>query len=180
MYEELASVKEIVDLTPDEALDRVRAFLVLQGYRPVRRTNTRLIVDRFRPNRISGGEALVLSVTAFPQTGGGVRIAVEGNDDERLQEQRDKWIEWAESLPKKESSGKSPADPVGAAEAVDKPKLEDREKELRMDEDYYFAKEVARRLGKSIPEVWQMADTGELETKMVSGHRVFLKRAVKI
>lgn len=102
MSEELATVKGIVDLTPDEALDRAQAFLVRQGYRPVHRVNTRLTVDRFRPNHVSGGEAPVLSVTASPQPGGGVKIAVEGNDGEGLQERQAKWIEWAESLPKKE------------------------------------------------------------------------------
>ncbi len=59
MSEELASVKEIVNLTSGEALDRARAFLMRQGYRPVHRTDTCLIVERFRPSRIFGGEVLI-------------------------------------------------------------------------------------------------------------------------
>jgi hypothetical protein len=50
MYEELISGKEVVDLSPPQALDRAKYFLVEQGYVVVQRTATTLTVapGRFR------------------------------------------------------------------------------------------------------------------------------------
>ena len=46
MYEELTSGKEVVDLSPPQALDRAEYFLVGQGYVVVQRTATTLTVER--------------------------------------------------------------------------------------------------------------------------------------
>ena len=51
MYKELASIREIVDLTAQSALDRAETFLTQQGYVALRRTDTSLLVTRDRPGR---------------------------------------------------------------------------------------------------------------------------------
>ena len=93
--EELASVREIVDLTPDEALNRVKTFLVGQGYRPVNRSGNSLTVERSDPNlRLKGKDlslrdkVLTLWIAALPQPGGGIRITVRGNDRVGVHDQR--------------------------------------------------------------------------------------------
>ena len=103
MYEELTSGKEVVDLTPPQALDRAEYFLVGQGYVVVQRTATTLTVTREGAESAAGQErALKVVVMAVPQPDGGVRIKVRGNDREGVQERRGLWKLWAENLPKRQ------------------------------------------------------------------------------
>jgi hypothetical protein len=103
MYEELTSGKEIVDLSPQQALDRAEYFLVEQGYVVVQRTATTLTVERESSKAAARQEgALKVVVMAVPQPEGGVRIKVSGNDREGLQERQGLWKLWAENLPKRQ------------------------------------------------------------------------------
>jgi hypothetical protein len=101
-YGELASVKEIVDLSPQQALDEAQTFLVRQGYRPLERRGESLTVQRRSPNQSVGQNTLNLTVTALHQPEGGVRISIRGNDREGVQERQAAWLEWSERLPKKQ------------------------------------------------------------------------------
>ena len=101
MYEELTSGKEIVDLSPSQALDRAEYFLVGQDYVVVRRTATTLTADREGAAAGQEGTPKVV-LMAVPQPAGGVRIKVSGNDLEGLQERQGLWRLWAENLPKRE------------------------------------------------------------------------------
>ena len=104
MYEELISAKEVVDLSPPQALDRAESFLVGQGYVVVQRTATTLTVEREGSQGAAGHEgALKVVVMAVPQPDGGVRIKVRGSDREGLQERQGLWNLWAENLPKIQS-----------------------------------------------------------------------------
>ncbi len=100
MYEELTSGKEVVDLSPSQALDRAEYFLVGQDYVVVRRTATTLTAEREGAAAGQEGTPKVV-VMAVPQPGGGVRIKVSGNDREGVQERRGLWRLWAENLPKR-------------------------------------------------------------------------------
>jgi hypothetical protein len=102
VYGELASVKEIVDLSPQQALDEAQTFLVRQGYRPLERRGESLTVQRRSPNQTAGKNTLDLTVMALHQPEGGVRISVRGNDREGVQERQAAWLEWSERLPKKQ------------------------------------------------------------------------------
>ena len=101
MYGELASIRETVNLSEQEALDNAETFLTQQGYRPVQRTDTSLIVERQTPGDASEKSSLNLTVVAIPQPEGGVLIKVRGNDREGVEARQAQWIEWSESLPKK-------------------------------------------------------------------------------
>jgi hypothetical protein len=103
MYEDLTSGKEVVDLSPSQALVRAKYFLVEQGYVVVQRTATTLTVERegFEGTAEQGG-APKLVVMAVPQPNGGVRIKVRGNDREGLQERQGLWKLWVENLPKRQ------------------------------------------------------------------------------
>jgi hypothetical protein len=101
VYEELTSGKEVVDLSPPQALDRAE-YLVGQGYVVVQRTATTLTVEREGPEGAAGQEgASKVVVMAVPQPDGGVRIKVRGNDREGVHERRGLWKLWAENLPKR-------------------------------------------------------------------------------
>ena len=102
VYGELGSVKEIVDLSPQQALDEAQTFLVRQGYRPLERRGESLTVQRRSPNQTAEQNTLDLTVTALHQPNGGVRISVRGNDREGVQERQAAWLEWSERLPKKQ------------------------------------------------------------------------------
>lgn len=100
MYEELASVREIIDLSQQEALDSAQAFLTQRGYRTTERSEDSLTVVRTEPGR--GDEHIRnLTVVAVAQPEGGVQLRVRGNDSEGVQEQQAEWVEWSESLPKR-------------------------------------------------------------------------------
>jgi hypothetical protein len=102
VYEELTSGKEVVDLSPPQALDRAEPFLVGQGYVVVHRTATTLTVEREGSEGPAGREvAPKVVVVAVPQPDGGVRIKVRGNDREGVQERQGLWKLWVENLPKR-------------------------------------------------------------------------------
>lgn len=103
MYEELTSGKEIVDLSPPQALDRAEHFLVGQGYVVEQRTATTLTVTREVPKGANGdADVPKLVVLAVPEPEGGVRIKVRGDDSEHLQERQGLWKLWVENLPKRQ------------------------------------------------------------------------------
>jgi hypothetical protein len=103
MYEELTSGKEVVDLSPPQALDRAEHFLVGQGYVVVQRTATTLTAEREGTKGAAGhGGVPKVVVMAVPQCDGGVRIKVRGNDSEGLQGRQGLWKLWAENLPKRQ------------------------------------------------------------------------------
>ncbi len=104
MYEELTSIREIVDLSPPQVLDRAEYFLARQGYIIVNRTATTLTVERGGSEGAAGqGDAPKMVVIAVPQPDGGVRIKVKGNDHEGAQERQALWELWAENLPKRQA-----------------------------------------------------------------------------
>ena len=71
MHETLASVKEIVDLSPQEALDSAQTFLVQQGYHIVERTDTSLTVDRRKREGMIEYAALNVISRGYTSTIGG-------------------------------------------------------------------------------------------------------------
>jgi hypothetical protein len=102
VYEELTSGKEVVDLSPPQALDRAENFLVGQGYIVVHRTATTLTVEREGPECVSGLESVMkLVIMAVPQSEGGVTIKVRGSDLEGVQGRQGLWMLWVENLPKR-------------------------------------------------------------------------------
>ena len=104
VYEELTSGKEIVDLSPSQALDRAEHFLVGQDYVVVQRTATTLTVKREGSEVTAGAESgPKMVVMAVPQSDGGVRIKVSGSDREGVQERQGLWRLWIENLPKRQS-----------------------------------------------------------------------------
>src|SRR5215210_2953179 len=105
MYDELASVRGVVDLSPQEALSEAETFLTQQGYTVARRAGNSLTVERHLPDQPEGQAVPTLTVSALPQPGGGARMAIRGNDRQGLQERQDSFIGWSESLPKKPQEG---------------------------------------------------------------------------
>jgi hypothetical protein len=102
MYEELTSGKEVVDLTPSQALDKAEYFLTGQGYVVEQRTATTLTAARKGSEGTAGRESSPkLVVMAVPQPDGGVMIKVRGNDSEGLQGRQGLWKLWTENLPKR-------------------------------------------------------------------------------
>jgi hypothetical protein len=104
MYEELASGREVVNLSPSQARDEAEHFLVGQGYIVRQRTATTLTVEResSESNADEQEDPPRLVVTAVPQPDGGVRIKVRGSDREGVHERQARWTEWMESLPKRQ------------------------------------------------------------------------------
>jgi hypothetical protein len=103
MHEELTSGKEVVDLSPSQALDRAEYFLVGQGYVVAQRTATTLTVEREGSENAPWREGMSkVVVMAVPQPDGGVRIRVRGNDREGLQERQGLWQLWVKNLPKRQ------------------------------------------------------------------------------
>lgn len=100
-YGELASIKEVVNLSPQQALDEAQTFLVRQGYEIMERRGESLTMQRRFSNQIVKQNLLKLTVTALHQPEGGVRISVTGNDHEGVKEWQSAWTEWFEGLPKK-------------------------------------------------------------------------------
>jgi hypothetical protein len=100
----LASVRGVVDLSPHEALDEAQDFLTRQGYSVTYRTTTTLTVERQVSENATGQESIFkLIVMALPQSGGGVRIKVRGTDRETVRDHQAAWLEWSETLPKRET-----------------------------------------------------------------------------
>ena len=100
-YGELASIKEVVDLSPQQALDEAQTFLVRRGYTIMERRGESLTMQRRFPNQTAEQNMLILTVTALHQTEGGVRISATGNYHEGVKEWQSAWTEWSEGLPKK-------------------------------------------------------------------------------
>ena len=101
MYGELGAIKDIIDLSPEHALDEAEAFLTSLGYSILRRTSTTLTAQR-RSSEEPAGEAVPnLTVVAMPQPEGGVQIKIRGNDFEGVQARQSEWMGWSESLPRK-------------------------------------------------------------------------------
>lgn len=100
VYEELISVRGVVDLPPAGALEKARGFLERQGYVVVGRTATTLTAEQRGGDSAFGvGRAPKLVVLAVPQAEGGVRLKATGTDREGVCERRGLWELWAESLP---------------------------------------------------------------------------------
>ena len=87
VYEGLTSGKEVIDLSPPQALDRAEYFLVGPGYVVGQRTAATLTVERenFLGAAWQEGAPNVV-VMALPQADGEVRIKVKDSDREGLQE----------------------------------------------------------------------------------------------
>ncbi len=107
MNEELASIRQTVDLSPQEALDSAEDFLTRQGYNVMQRTDTSVSANRHKREGLFGHSLLNLTVDVLPQPQGGVRIRIRGNDRDRVDNQRAEWTQWADSLPKKSSEKSS-------------------------------------------------------------------------
>ena len=100
VYEELLSVKGVVDLPPPRALDKARGFLERQGYAIVSRTATTLTAEPRGGDHVVGASgAPRLVVMAVPQPEGGVKMKVRGTDREGVRERQGLWALWAEGLP---------------------------------------------------------------------------------
>ena len=118
MYGELASVQGIVDLSPQEALDRAEGFLASQGYIIEQRTFTTVFAQR----QAEGGQDLFsLTVAVAPQAGGGVRVTIRGNDQAGIRERQAAWLEWSESLPKRPEPTDVPLSGPPRVESADLP-----------------------------------------------------------
>ena len=111
MYGKLASIREIVDLSPEEALDAAEAFLVRLGYATLTRAPRSLTVKRDEPGRPKEMGVLNLTVVVYPLPGGGVLVRIRGNDREGVRERQSEFAEWAESLPKRGAAA-SPSEAV--------------------------------------------------------------------
>ena len=104
MYGELASIREVVDLWPGEALDAAEAFLVQLRYVTLAREAVSLTVKRDEPGRPQEMGVLNLTVAVYPQPGGGVLVRIRGDDREGVRERQSEFAAWAESLPKREAA----------------------------------------------------------------------------
>jgi len=118
MYGELASVQGIVDLSPQEALDRAESFLASQGYAIVQRTYTTVMAQRQVAGEAGEQGLLNLTLAVAPQQDGGVRMRVRGNDQVGVQDRQAAWMEWSESLPKKPETQ---TEATGEQQAVEVP-----------------------------------------------------------
>jgi hypothetical protein len=98
---ELASIKEVVDLSPQQALDEAQTFLVRQGYSIVQRRGESLTVQRRLPTQTVEQNRVDVTVTALHQPEGGVRVSARGEDHEGAKEWQSAWMEWSEGLPKR-------------------------------------------------------------------------------
>ncbi len=126
MYGELASVRGVVDLPPQVALDAAQGFLARQGYTTTQRTDTKVTATR-RGTNPGDHDILNLTVAVEARPQGGVRIKVRGNDQAGVRERQAEWMEWAESLPKKAEQAREPdAQPTATATATPPPTARER------------------------------------------------------
>ena len=100
MYEELGSVREPVDLSASEALSGAAELLRRQGYRIIYRTGVMVVGKREDPSSLVRREQVHLAVFARPHPAGGLRITLQGDDREGVQERAGEWSRWADGLPK--------------------------------------------------------------------------------
>jgi hypothetical protein len=78
MQEELASISEVVWLSAPDALDRADSLLSGLGYYTTHRSDYYLTSQRPAPPSSAGQDTYMLTVSASPQAGGGVKVAVRG------------------------------------------------------------------------------------------------------
>jgi hypothetical protein len=104
VYGELATIREVVDLRPEEALDAAEVFLLQLGYVTLAREAASLTVKRDEPGRPKEMGVLNLTVAVYPQPGGGVLVRIRGNDREGVRERQSEFAAWAESLPKRKEA----------------------------------------------------------------------------
>ena len=114
MQEELASISEVVWLSAPDALDRANSLLSTLGYYTTHRDDYHLMAQRSASPSEGEHDTLMLTVSASPQAGGGVKVAIKGDDREGMAAHQNEWAKWADSLPKK-GSMKGPAMPAGPA-----------------------------------------------------------------
>src|SRR5215203_818770 len=115
VYGELGSIKGLIDLSPEHALDEAEAFLASLGYSILRRTSTTLTAERRSSNRDVGEAVPNLTVVVMPQPEGGVQIKIRGNDFEGVQAKQTEWMGWSESLPRKaEGEAGAPTEEEGS------------------------------------------------------------------
>ena len=100
MYGELGSIKDTVALSPQETLDSAAALLVQLGYEITKREDTSVTAIRRKREGMFGHSLQNLTVAALPQSEGGVKVELRGNDREGVQERQGEWTKWADSLPK--------------------------------------------------------------------------------
>jgi hypothetical protein len=98
---ELASIKEVVDLSSQQALHEAQTFLVRQGYSIMERRGESLTMQRRFPTRTVKPNMPDVTVVALHQLEGGVRISARGKDHEGAKEWQSAWMDWSEGLPKK-------------------------------------------------------------------------------
>jgi hypothetical protein len=103
MQEELASISEVVWLSAPDALDRADSLLSELGYFTTHRSDYYVTAQRSASLSSAERETYMLTVSASPQTGGGVKVAVKGDDREGMAAHQGEWAKWADSLPKKGS-----------------------------------------------------------------------------
>jgi hypothetical protein len=103
MQEVLASISEVVWLSAPDALDRADSLLSRLGYFTTHRGDYHLTVQRLSSTSSDDQDTYMLTVSASPQAGGGVKVAVKGDDHEGVETHREEWTKWADSLPKKGS-----------------------------------------------------------------------------
>jgi hypothetical protein len=105
MHEDLVSGRDNVNLSPLQALDEAKDFLVKRDYRVMRRTATTLTVEREDSNAAAKQEGTpCLVVIAVPQPDGGVRIKIRGSDRKGVREGQTQGSEWMDTLPKRPSA----------------------------------------------------------------------------
>jgi hypothetical protein len=123
VYGELASIREVIDLSPEEVLDAAEVFLVKFGYITLARKPDSLTVKREEAGRPTEMGVLNLTVAVYPQPGGGVLIKIRGNDREGVRERQSEFAKWAESLPKRGAAS------LGDAEKQELPPAQRQAKE---------------------------------------------------
>jgi hypothetical protein len=111
MQEELASISEVVWLSAPDALDRANSLLSRLGYFTTHRSDYHLTAQRSTSPSRGEHDAVVLTVSASPQAGGGVKVAIKGDDREGMAAHQKEWAKRAGSLPKK-GSMKGPTIPA--------------------------------------------------------------------
>ena len=189
--ERLASIGEVIPLTPEEVLSEAEAFLAQKNYRLERRTGTLVTMERARSKGFLGWDKELVAVTveAEPQPEGGVLVSVSGTDREGVLERRDEWNEWAGRLRAKaaERQGEARAaqEPPGATEDRSVNRDESAGSsgdgpagELDLASRYYKPGRAAILLGKDAYEINLMIHRKELPMTRIRGRRWIPKEAV--
>jgi hypothetical protein len=82
MQQELASISEVVWLSAPDTLDCADALLSGLGYYTTHRSDFHLTAQRPGSTSDTEQDTYMLTVSASPQAGGGVKVAVKGDDRE--------------------------------------------------------------------------------------------------